>query len=321
MIFPRRTRHVASIVSLFWVLSACALAQSQPPTPSGGNEERQPQPQETRPYQDQRGTEANPLVIRELRSQEQADADQQDRRDEQANRRYALWLSLVTLVVIAFQVWLLLRQNTIISGQSDILERQAKHMEDGLIETRRSADAAASAVQISEQSLITNARAYVLHSAWEVDAFWDKPRIGGGPPILKGVRITPVFRNFGNTPALDVRASTLKVRAESVANVDPRFAHENASAPLPPADTTLAPRDPFGGAQIMLPVEEIEVLRKNAVSFFVHTLCEYREMSPNRPVHHTSVCARIKFNPLATPDNRVPILVFEFGAPEHNDAD
>jgi hypothetical protein len=107
----------------------------------------------------ERGTDDNPLIIRESRSQAQADEDRQDREDDQANRQYALWLSLITAIVVAAQVWLLMNQNRIIAGQNAIMagqktaaDTQSGYMRDGLIETQKSSNAARRAANAARKN-------------------------------------------------------------------------------------------------------------------------------------------------------------------------
>src|SRR5688572_5845620 len=105
---------IVRLLALILLTSSCALAQSQPQAPSGGNKEQRPaaeQAKETETETDTRGTKTQPLVVLPMRSEEQAAEDRADRLDEQASRRQAFWLSLVTLFVLGFQVWLLINQN------------------------------------------------------------------------------------------------------------------------------------------------------------------------------------------------------------------
>lgn len=130
------------------LLLVAALAL-QPPSPSAGSEKGQPQAKQTQPAQPnaapvERGTDANPVVVRTQPSDRQAAEDQQDRDDQRTNRRYALWLSVVTSAVLAIQVWLLIRQNSIMREQSGIMAEQREA-------AASSANAAAEAVKLTEK--------------------------------------------------------------------------------------------------------------------------------------------------------------------------
>lgn len=136
------------------LLALFALQPSQPPAPTARDKEQQPaaqqtQPTQTQPAPPQRGTNEHPLVVKPLRSQEQTDEDRADRLDQQANRRQSFWLSVVTLLVLGFQAWLLKRQIAVMDVQREIMDQQraaadtqARHMADGLEETRKATAAA-----------------------------------------------------------------------------------------------------------------------------------------------------------------------------------
>lgn len=145
-----------------FALSLVVLA-SQPPSPSSGRVERQPQPQQTTPAQTDptptplRGTQTDPFVVRESRTEEQAAEDRADRADNQANRRYSIVLSIITTIVIGFQVWLLIRQNSIMEEQTTLMTGQ-------LTATKQAADAAKSSADAIK---IIN-RQWLAIEDWEV---------------------------------------------------------------------------------------------------------------------------------------------------------
>jgi hypothetical protein len=95
-------------VPTFAVVLAVLLAmsgdsRSQEPPPSGG-EPSSPQQSQTSPSQqtsepDHRGTEQAPLIVRSLKSQEEASQDAKDRQDKAANDR--INLSFTALVAVA----------------------------------------------------------------------------------------------------------------------------------------------------------------------------------------------------------------------------
>jgi hypothetical protein len=179
------------VIVLLTAIVAQAQQPSQPPTPSRGEGKRDPQTEQAQPTNDktttaQRGTEADPLYVRETRSEAQSSEDRQDREDEQANRRYALWLSIVTTVVLGFQVWLLLRQNDIIRKQNAIMkkqrnaaDKQSEYMRDGLSEATKTADAAKESAHTAALALTLAHRPYFdvndlrvidnLYDAWPAE--------------------------------------------------------------------------------------------------------------------------------------------------------
>jgi hypothetical protein len=170
-----------SSVTLLLLLTCGLSAQSQPPSPSGGAKEQRPatqqaEPTQTQPEPRERGTEIDPLVVRPIRSQDQAEEDRADRLDQQASRRQAFWLSAVTVIVLGFQVWLLTRQNTIIGKQTDIMTEQrdaanaqSEHMSKALVETRKAADAAKQSADTAERALVLLNRPYLDAENWRGD--------------------------------------------------------------------------------------------------------------------------------------------------------
>lgn len=241
---------------------------SQRPAPGARHEEGQPQPNQSEPAQSETnpaplGTERRPLVVREMRSGDQAAEDQQDRKDQQANRRYSLWLSIITTAVIGFQVWLLLTQNDIIKGQTAIMERQAKHMEDGLRETQASNTAAATsadamgriaaAMELQGISLLeslsiqremagTNTAAYITHNRaflhlTQFAIEWGKPHPKIFVVLKNTGRLTAIVRGW----AADAVLSNLPdIRNEA------NLVHYGNSGPVAPdASVTLEAHIPL----------------------------------------------------------------------------
>lgn len=123
-------------------LTLLLIAQtSQPPAPRGGNEKGQPQPQQTQPGKAQpapveRGTDANPLIVRASPSDKQTAEDQKERSDQRANRWTTTSLGAFTLAVIGFQAYLLHRQNKILTAQKSLMDSQ-KTIADATLATNK----------------------------------------------------------------------------------------------------------------------------------------------------------------------------------------
>jgi hypothetical protein len=192
------------LVVAFVLFAACASAQSQPPSPGGGGEETKPQPKQTQPTQtqpgDTRGSESNPIIVRSIRSESESAENQQDRDGEKANRRYSLWLSVITTLVLGFQIWLLVRQNDIIGKQSAIMEgqrtaadKQSSYMREGLEHTKTAADAAKESANTARDALVLTQRGRLSVESAKAEF----RKFNEGPPIR--LHVTIVFRNVGPT--------------------------------------------------------------------------------------------------------------------------
>lgn len=78
------------------LLTGAAFAQSQQPSPSGGQQSSPPQSQPQSSKQnadDERGTPNPPLVVQTIKSQEEAAKDEQDRQEKTFNDRVTIFLS------------------------------------------------------------------------------------------------------------------------------------------------------------------------------------------------------------------------------------
>jgi hypothetical protein len=136
--------------------------------------------------------------VKPIRSQTEADEDRADRLDQQSNRRYTIGLSLFTLIVLGFQIWLMVRQNGIIAGQTAIMKEQADHMRDGLTLTRQSndasaasADAAKKSVAIADRTMRLDLRAWLHVTGIE---FWPNNKTGATTLVID-------LLNTGRLPA------------------------------------------------------------------------------------------------------------------------
>ena len=148
----------------FVLFSACAFAQSQPPTP-GARESQRSQPDSKSQSANQptatdpRGTNESPLVVKVQptpKTDEETAKEKAQEDDEASAKRWTKGLGVATgilgllqLVAIGFQVSIAHTQNTIIkkqnlimTGQRDAANTQSGYMRDGLIETRVAAQAA-----------------------------------------------------------------------------------------------------------------------------------------------------------------------------------
>ncbi len=183
---------------IFLVTMILPAQQSQPPSPSRGEGKKQPNATQTTPTQaqpkpPQSETYSNTPISRETRSEAQASKDNQDRRDQQANRRYTLWLSVITTIVLAIQVWLLINQNGIMKHQSTLMDGQLRA-------TSEAANAATRAANSAEAALAKAERAYLTITNWTIT------NIEVGKELL----ITFMVVNTGRTPARlkQIRAHT-----------------------------------------------------------------------------------------------------------------
>ncbi len=111
------------------------------------------------------------------------------------------WLGYRQWKVMDIQAAISKTQNKIIQEQSAIMEaqqtaaaEQSEYMRDGLIETRRAADAATAGVEIAKEALIVTERAYIDVKGLTIE------------PLKVGEQATASFevRNSGRTPARNV---------------------------------------------------------------------------------------------------------------------
>jgi hypothetical protein len=211
-------------------LASSALAQSQP---------RQPEPSADGTQQptaaDPRGTDASPLIVKvQPAPKTDAEAAEEQRQKDQgvSDRNWTRGLAIVTaalgllqLIAIGFQVGIARKQNRIIERQNTIMdaqrlaaETQSGYMSDGLIETRKAADAAANNAKAAADNATSAAEATLVNSAAlatnrEIErayirmAHRDVTLIGipdgqGGEDMSKpkGLSFTMRLENTGRTP-------------------------------------------------------------------------------------------------------------------------
>jgi hypothetical protein len=276
-------------------LVAVALLASQPPAPSARNEKRQPQtieatPREAQPDPHPRGTTDDPIVIRTERSKQQTTEDQQDREDDKANRRYNLWLSVITALVLGFQVWLLVRQNQTLSKQTDLadkqtvsmerqtasMEHQATLMAQGLADAKESSDTAkenadaAKANAEAARDLVALAR--TEQRAWVgVSKLYVTQQNGSASLRLE-------VKNSGQTPALDCQ---ILWRSEGRAADVPYVPEFTSALKKPPSTATIFPGLTKEGGLTPTPVptqELIEAAVDGRFVYYVWVKITYRDV-------------------------------------------
>jgi hypothetical protein len=160
-------------VAVVFALPTCAAAQKElgQPTMTG------PAP----PQVDSRGTDAAPLVVRTIESQEQTERATSNQRWTLALAGLTLLLTFGQLVLITVQASIARRQNAIIEQQNQILHRQLKEAEVAAGAAMKSAD-------IAGQSLALAERGYLSIPDVPVSAF------------VETVSFTALFKNQGRTP-------------------------------------------------------------------------------------------------------------------------
>ena len=227
MKFLRLAGHFASVVTLIALLDSCALAQSQK------QPIRQPEGAQGQPAGDLRGTTQARLIVQVQptpKSDEDAAqiAERQERAEDRRFTRRLGWFTLLIGVlqagIIAYQLRISSQQNAIIRTQDTIMEGQRTaanlqftYMEQGLAETKRTAeaarDAAAAAIKANELTesehqnnhpIVKRAnRAYVSlfipEPADLLAHFVTDRRVG----YMREISV--VFQNTGNSDALDFR--------------------------------------------------------------------------------------------------------------------
>ena len=101
------------------------------------------------------GTESKPAVVQIAKSKEETAQEQQDRDNEASAKRWTMFLAGLTILVGLGEIGVVLKQaaiaaqqntiigqqNTIMEGQRTAANAQSDYMRDGLIETRKAADA------------------------------------------------------------------------------------------------------------------------------------------------------------------------------------
>jgi len=221
-------------------------AFSQPPTPRAGQKEGAPPQQQAKqenntppaPTASERGSAASPIVVAKTKGD--ADADEQERHENSINRWTTTGLAGITLVVLYLQWGVMDTQNRIMEGQSAIMKRQrrtaakqARHMEEGLIETRRAADAAKASADFATNALNMAHRPQLVIRTVVVAGIDDNGRVGTS--LTDGYILVT---NIGVLPATILKVYTEWLFAESLPIENPALnAMDNSTVPvaMPPA--------------------------------------------------------------------------------------
>ena len=191
-----------------WTLTATVvgcvyLVASQPSTPGGLESNRAPQQQaeheasETRPA---RATTESPTLVRIFKDEADAKREQEDRDAEASNRRWALVLTGLTVIVAGLQAFVMWRQSSIASGQRQIMETQSGHMAGQLLAAIDAANAAKVSAEAAVQSVAT---LKILNKQW-IDTSEFKFRM-----LAEGPVVTFVITNNTTAPLTVTRVITL----------------------------------------------------------------------------------------------------------------
>ena len=253
-------------VLLFAVSFGTAATALQPLIPSRGNVKGQPQSQQQAEPPKQQP--APP-------SQTQTANDEADRRDQRMNRRYALGLSIITTIVLGFQVWLLFSQNRILKKQSDIMDgqklaadQQATHMFDSLTLTREAVNVAKQSAAFSEKALVSVQRAFVLQKRIDVGVFADAT----GTNKWDGWALYHLFENSGNTPANNVEIFKW---IQKLGPNEPHITFEDSSSLTTESGLTLGPHSQCQSRPFVISAEESMRLFENTLVIYVHAEARY----------------------------------------------
>lgn len=285
----------------------CSAAHSQTPrqAPSVGASAALPSVAASAPA-DPRGTAAQPLVVRSVES----DADAQDKAAQASTRQREatrdVWLVLfagLTVLVAAAQAIMFLRQ--------------LRLMKDTLADTRVAADAARSTGEGNR--LAQRAWVACLGTGSEIGHDITEVRANGEETLHPwGVGIRLSWQNVGYTPALDVTTSVkLQVyRAPFDQELPPP-----APPPFPPGSITqLAPRAPpiYSSPQFVFPAD-IALLAQEQCRIFIFGRIEYATLFNRNDRRHTLVCFEAVFAGYLNNQHDRPRLQFRVIGP-HNTA-
>jgi hypothetical protein len=194
------------------------------------------------------------------------------------------------------------------------MDQQSTHMRDALVETRKTADAATLSAETAKRALEATQRALVVMTEITTGV------VIGDNRELVGFTFFMVFKNSGPTMALDAECTaSLICGFKSMADLS----HEEPAAATASGSMSIGPgvvisTDPKGGVAI----DEIERIRRNEATAFIHGHVEYRDVFENTPKRTTSVCARITLRDdptIRTADGfNTKAFTFLAGPPEHN---
>jgi hypothetical protein len=146
------------------------------------------------------------------------------------------WSTIISAVatfgifVLAFFQWRAMR------GHKEALDAMAEHMRDGLVETRKAADAAKKSAEVSEMALRLTQRADILVEACSIV---DNTRAGF--QIAPNNHVSVAFKNFGRT-----RAENVVYKIRLIIPGVPESDQINGPSPLGPGDSQTMSFIPFG---------------------------------------------------------------------------
>ena len=143
------------------LLTGIAVAQSQQPSPGTRVIERGPQQPQTQTTQqpttpDLRGTDKMPLIVKPLqatKTPEESAQDAKDRDEKAALERHTLYLGVLTLVVLALQLFAFIYQGWKLRQTVTAMSAQSSDMQKSITESKRSADAATKAADANVAAL------------------------------------------------------------------------------------------------------------------------------------------------------------------------
>jgi hypothetical protein len=153
--------------------------QSRTPQTEGGATQQQS-------AGDRRGTNQSPFIVKiqpTPKTDEEATKEQAKEQDAASANRWTKGLGIATgilgllqLIVIGFQARIAKRQNEIIEKQNTIMDgqrtaavEQSAYMSDGLIETKKAADAAAKSVEHAERQMKLLNQQWLDTDEWRIE--------------------------------------------------------------------------------------------------------------------------------------------------------
>jgi len=213
------------------VLLALALAWSQQPSPSEAVVRQDQKNATTADQKKAEPSDASAENISSLADKVLAEIDSRKKQehaseaDKSTPRDYGRLTDWLILIVMAIQAWIYWKQTRVMnqslietkksadaatnaavtaSAQIAAMETQSGYMRDSLAETKKAADAAARSARAAEAALYTSHRPFVFIEQVQVKAPWRSN--GYRSSLNERIRYSPLeikFFNSSDTPALD----------------------------------------------------------------------------------------------------------------------
>ena len=151
---------------------------------------------------------------------------------------------------------------------------------------RKAADAATKSANMAERTLIITQRPFLHLTKFDVLA------MRGPDNRVRRWRIVIEFDNYGQTPAIEVKAGggIEIIKKGDPEEIDFSLGEHPSGGDL---SLTIGPRTGGSIPPVYVTVEQAQQLANGEITIFICGIIEYRDGFEGTPMHHTGICVRL----------------------------